>query len=301
MLLGCLFSQAHALDPNRSPSQYVRQQWSTDSGLLGGAVHAIGQSPDGYLWIGTDKGLVRFDGFNFLPISRPPMLQNDPILGLISDSQGEFWVRTQAAGIFRYAQSRFESVGSSLGATLNQVTAMSRENGGGALFSDLSSGILRVRAGKVEVLATLQTLPGSAVTMSMTEMPDGKVWLGTLGFGLFYLENGKATDVNAGLPEKKTNCLLSVGNEDLWVGTDHGLFHWSGNGLRRVLLPRVPADIQILTLLQDHDSNVWVGTNQGLWRLNSKGTVFSGAKDLVEGSAIDALFEDREGNVWVGG
>src|SRR5215467_10015119 len=161
MLLGCLFSQAHALDPNRSPSQYVRQQWNTDSGLLGGAVHAIGQSPDGYLWIGTDKGLVRFDGFNFLSVSQPSMLRNDPILGLISDSQGEFWVRTQAAGMFRYRQGRFESVGPALSATLNQVTAMSRENGGGVLFSDLSSGILRMRAEKVEVLASLQALPGS--------------------------------------------------------------------------------------------------------------------------------------------
>ncbi len=126
ILLGCLFTQARALDPNHSPSQYVRQRWSADSGLLGGAVHAIGQSPDGYLWIGTDKGLVRFDGFDFLPVSQPPMLQNDPILGLLSDSHGELWVRTQAAGVFRYAQGKFESVGPELGTSLNQVTAMSQ-------------------------------------------------------------------------------------------------------------------------------------------------------------------------------
>src|SRR5215469_2975738 len=161
MVLECLLGQAHALDPSRSPSQYVRQQWSVDSGLLGGAVHAIGQSPDGYLWIGTDKSLVRFDGFNFLPVPQSPMVQNDPILGLMTDSQGELWVRTQAAGVFRYAQGRFESVGSALGASLNQITAMSPENTGGALFSDLFSGILQTRAGKLEVLASAQVLPGA--------------------------------------------------------------------------------------------------------------------------------------------
>ncbi len=151
------------------------------------------------------------------------------------------------------------------------------------------------------MLATLQALPGSAVTMSMTEMPDGKIWLGTLGYGLFYLENGKVTDVNAGLPEKKTNCLLSVGNEELWVGTDQGLFHWSHNALTRVPLPLAAHDTQILTLIQDRDSNVWVGTSQGLLRSNSKGSSFSWEDNVREDSAVNALFEDHEGNIWVGG
>lgn len=302
MVIECLLGPAYALDPDRSPSQYVRQEWSADSGLLASAVHAIGQSLDGYLWIGTDKGLIRFDGFNFLPAPlQSSITQNDPILGITTDSQGELWVRTQAAGIFRYTQGRFESVGSALGASLNQVTAMSRDNAGGALFSDLSSGLLRMRAGKAEVLASAQVLPGSAVTMSMTAMPDGRIWLGTLGVGLFYLENGKATRVTAGLPERKINCLLSVGNDELWVGTDHGLFHWSGNALTRVSLPDATSDIQVLTLLQDRDSNVWVGTSQGLLRSNAKGISFSWQDSVREDAAVNALFEDREGDIWVGG
>ena len=300
MALVCLLGHAHALDPDRTPSQYVRQQWTAEGGLLGGTVHAIGQSPDGYLWIGTDKGLVRFDGFNFVPVSQSPMVQSGPILGIITDSEGELWVRTQAAGVFHYTQSRFESVGSALGASLAQVTAMSRGNSGGALFSDLLSGILRMQERQLEVLAPLQVLPESAVTMSISEMRGGKIWLGTLGFGLFYFENGKVTHA-AGFPEKKVNCLLSVGNDELWVGTDHGLFHWDGASFSKVNWSRISANIQVLTLLMDRDSNVWAGTNQGLWRVNSRTILFSGAKDFPEGSTINALFEDREGNLWVGG
>jgi ligand-binding sensor domain-containing protein/signal transduction histidine kinase len=269
---------------------------------LGGAVRAIGQSPDGYLWIGTDKGLIRFDGFNFLPaLPQSAMVQNDPIVGLMTDAHGGLWVRTQDAGVLRYSQGGFESVGPALGASLTQVTAISRENGGGVLLADLFSGIVQVRAGKFERLASARLLPGAAVTMSMTQTPDGKIWLGTLGAGLFYLENRKATPVTAGLREKKINCLSSISNKELWVGTDHGLFRWNGTFFGKVNWPGAPAEIQVLSLLQDRDSNVWVGTTEGLWRVNSTGIAFSGAKDFPEGSAINALFEDREGNLWAGG
>src|SRR5215470_19709381 len=115
-------------------SQYVHEKWKAETDASEN-VFAITQSRDGYLWIGTDNGLVRFDGFNFLPVSHSPMVQNDPILGIMTDSQGELWVRTQAAGVFRYRQNRFDTVGSALGASLTQVTAMSRENNGGALLS----------------------------------------------------------------------------------------------------------------------------------------------------------------------
>src|SRR5437588_8821325 len=105
----CLLSEAHALDPHRKFSEYVQEKWSAATGLPGGAVHAIAQSPDGYLWIGTDNGLVRFDGFHFQSVSPQSPVRNDPILGLITDAEGELWVRMQAAGVLRYRHGNFES------------------------------------------------------------------------------------------------------------------------------------------------------------------------------------------------
>jgi ligand-binding sensor domain-containing protein len=52
---------AHAIDPSRTIGQYVRERWSADQGFPAGTVTALAQSKDGYLWIGTDKGLIRFD------------------------------------------------------------------------------------------------------------------------------------------------------------------------------------------------------------------------------------------------
>ncbi len=85
--LACISVNARALDPDRVPSQYVRQQWVVGSTFPGGAINAIAQTADGYLWIGTDKGLVRFDGFTFTLVSLRPSASpsNTPILQLLTD------------------------------------------------------------------------------------------------------------------------------------------------------------------------------------------------------------------------
>src|SRR5215510_10272270 len=84
LFLLSLVDQAFALDPNRQMSQYVWRRWGSESEFSASPVHAISQTPDGYLWIGTDRGLVRFDGFDFRPFALAPNVEdrNTPILGL---------------------------------------------------------------------------------------------------------------------------------------------------------------------------------------------------------------------------
>jgi ligand-binding sensor domain-containing protein/signal transduction histidine kinase len=298
-VMACFLSEAHALDPHRQFSQYVREKWSAANGLPGGAIHAIAQSPDGYLWIGTDKGLVRFDGFTFVPVQpKSLLLQNDPILGLMTDAEGDLWVRMQTAGLLRYNRGKFENLASGPNATATQVTAMARENADGMLFSDLMSGTLRLRRGKLDLVAPANI---ASVTMSIAETTSGKIWMGTLGAGLLYLENGRATRVTQGLTETKINCLLPVGDQELWVGTDHGLFRWSGTRFRRAALGPSLRDQPVLTILRDRDSNIWVGTARGLLRINASGTSFAEEEGIQGAGAVNTLFEDREGNLWVGG
>ncbi len=81
---------AAALDPGRSLSQFVHNSWSSDNGFLGGAVYAICQSQDGYLWFGTERGLVRFDGIDFKLIQRPVLGYGaiGAVRGLVADAAG---------------------------------------------------------------------------------------------------------------------------------------------------------------------------------------------------------------------
>ena len=291
VVLAGLVADARALDPNRLTSQYVREQWTTETRFPGGAVNGIAQTADGYLWIGTDKGLIRFDGFDFRLVSFTSIAaaSNVPILQLLTDAGGKLWVRPQGAYLVHQRGLEFEAVGG-----LPAITALSKDNRDGVLISDIEQGTFRYREDEVKKLG-----PSSPPVISMAETPDGKVWLGTLGDGLFFLAGGRTTNINAGMPDRKINSLLPIG-EELWVGTDTGLFHGNGNGFRRLELPSL-GTVQILSILRDRDANIWVGTTSGLVRINAKGISLSEENELRGEGGINILFEDREGNIWIGG
>jgi signal transduction histidine kinase/ligand-binding sensor domain-containing protein len=293
VLLAGFVTDARALDPNRLLSQYVREQWTTEPKFPGGVVNGIAQTTDGYLWIGTDRGLIRFDGFNFRPVSLTSIAiaSNVSILQLLTDAGGKLWIRPQGADLVRQNEGKFESARYGHGA----ITAVSKDKRGGVLVSDIEQGTFRYSAGDVQKLG-----PSSPPVISMAETADGKVWLGTLGDGLFFLHGGRATNVNAGLPDRKINSLLPIGAE-LWVGTDTGIYHGNDNSFLRLELPSFLGNVQVLSILCDHDSNVWLGTTRGLLRINSNGISFSEENELRGDGGINALFEDREGNLWIGG
>jgi signal transduction histidine kinase/ligand-binding sensor domain-containing protein len=293
----CLVGEARALDPNHTLSQYLRQQWTTDTNFPGGAIDAITQTADGYLWMGTEKGLVRFDGVNFRLTSSFSEFSGDPVSGLTTDGQGRLCVIFWGAGVLCYRDGKFVNLASILRRTTLEVVSSWREEDGASLLTDLMDGILRVRGESFQMLAPRTVLPPSLV-LGIAETHDGRIWLGTL-VGLFYFADGRTTRVT-GVANGKINCLLPGGDRELWVGTSKGLYRWNGTVLSRVTLPRALAGVQILTLLRDHDGNVWAGTTRGLLRINASGVSFSDEGDFGSGG-INALFEDREGNLWAGG
>jgi ligand-binding sensor domain-containing protein len=294
IVLAGLVTDARALDPNRLPSQYVREQWTTETRFPSGGVNGIAQTADGYLWIGTDRGLIRFDGFTFRPVSfaSTAAASNVPILQLLTDAGGKLWVRPQGGYLVRQKDGQFESVRYGQGA----ITTLSRDNHDGVLVSDIEQGTFRFMADHVQKLG-----PVSPPIISLAETADGKIWMGTLGDGLFFLRGGRATRVIAGLPDRKINCLLAIGSDELWVGTDTGLYRGNGTGFRRLELPSFLGIVQVLSILRDRDSNIWVGTTRGLLRINAKGISFSEENELRGDGGINVLFEDREGNLWIGG
>lgn len=323
----CFTCRAHAIDPDRMISQYMREDWGSERGFSGGSITAIAQTNDGYLWIGTQKGLIRFDGLNFrlLQQASPSTLPIGPVQALLADKQGNLWILLQSTKILRYKDGRFE-----LGHDEVEfgITSIGKTKDGTVILSSLALGTLAYKTGKFETLtsptdaATSQPIetadnlssrlswatgvvphriaePNSTV-MAMAESSDGKLWLGTSDRGLFNLKDGKIVKTVKQWGSGKINCLLPLDNGEIWIGTDEGVLLWNGTELTRAGLPSALIHMQILSLLRDRDSNIWVGTSRGLFRSNKKGISFAEESKSQSDLPVTSLFEDREGNLWVG-
>jgi signal transduction histidine kinase/ligand-binding sensor domain-containing protein len=294
---------AYALDPNRALSQYLHDRWGTEQGFPRGPVYAINQSSDGYLWIGTESGLVRFDGLNFQMIRDTSGFLHVPsVLGLSSDREGNMWVRVEGPvegpRPLLYRDGTFKDPIGERKLPFSNVTAMGLTNQGTVLFSSLERDAVTYRNDRFETIAHTPTQSRSP-WLSIAQTSDGVIWMGTRDRGLFRLFGGRYEVVN-GLPDTKINCLLAVQNT-LWIGTDTGVALWNGTMLSSTGIPDKDNRFQALALAKDRDGNIWVGTDSsGLLRLNSHGLSSADVGGRGYKRAITAVFEDREGDLWVG-
>jgi signal transduction histidine kinase/ligand-binding sensor domain-containing protein len=327
----CFISTAHAVDPNRLLSQYVHDRWSTDKGFTGATVSSFAQTTDGYLWIGTDQGLFRFDGltFHLFQEASPTAFPIGAVQGLMADAQGNLWILLQSTKILRYHDGKFEfgNEEAEFG-----ITSVSTGADGTILFSSLALGELTYRGGKFETLnapdnATKPPAPGSENTddlttrrswatglvphrfaepnsavLAMMEMPDGKIFLGTREKGLFYLKDGRVIAAPKSPPNARINCLLALDSRNLLIGTDSGLLLWNGTEVTTQGVPQKLRHTSALAMIRDRDSNLWLGTPDGLTRIHMDGPAVLIDEDQSRSNTpVTALFEDREGNLWLGG
>jgi signal transduction histidine kinase len=294
---------ASAIDPQRSLEQYIHDRWEGDRGFPGGAVHAITQSSDGYLWVAADKGLVRFDGLVFQLVRRPGLTkEQDPaVLALAPDAAGGLWLQLRSAMLARYRDGRVEdTLPSMLNIRGPAVTAMLSTSTNAILLSVLDHGVLRYRNGQVETIVPQPSMP-SSVVIAIAETPDGDVWLGTRDSGLLRLHRGRLIPVVQGLPDQKINALLVGQGNTLWIGTDAGVTSWNGSQVSHAGIPDSVVRVGALAMVRDRDGNIWIGTTSGqLLRVNQHGVVSVDERDHGRRGAVTTVFEDRDHNLWVG-
>jgi len=293
-----------ALDPNRTFSQCIVSRWGSRDAFPGGAINAVAQTPDGFLWIGAERGLVRFDGISFrlFEHDNTPSLPAGHVRGLVVDSGGVLWVRMESPYLMRYRGGNFEQMypaelpGPFAPAREGGATAMTRGTRGDVLIAPADAP-LRYSAGKF--IPVVSSGEASGLPIAIAETADGAVWVGMRDTGLFRVRDGRGSQVT-GLPDQKVNALLSGEGRELWIGTDSGLVRWDGSAITRRGVPSALARSPILAMARDRDSNLWISTPAGVTRMDSHGSTVKAAGGSLPG-AVHAIFEDREGNLWFGG
>lgn len=290
LLHACLCCFLAAAQSDRVLGRYTSRRWSDAQGLANGRIASLAQTPDGYLWLGTERGVLRFDGLSFRAVPLPGSATAPPIMDLTVDRDGTLWVRTENAHLLRRAGDFFVSLLSPEQGE-GAVVAVAPAQKHGVVLAGLSHGVAFMEGDRLSNLHTPKLSP----ILSIAQTDDGQLWMGTREGGLYRREGATLVQVE-GTPDKKVNCVLAAPGAGVWIGTDRGLAHWNGNRAESQPLPAAMASSQVLAMIQDRERNLWVGTSEGLFRYTKTGAQWV----LHNGLAVTALLQDREGDIWFG-
>jgi len=298
--LGLAAASISALNPTTPIAQYGRDVWDSDSGLPQNSVDAILQTRDGYLWLGTQEGLVRFDGvrFTIFDTRNSRAMHDDWVKSLCESRDGTLWVGTQA-GLLRWKSGAFEER-QPRGVLSRAVVSALYESREGVLWAATSQGLARVSGEDVRIFGKEDGLP-DLIVQAIGEDSGGNLWVGSRG-GLARFEVSRFTipPGSRELPGAAT-ALLTDPRGGFWIGTGKGLVRWTDGAARvygaadGLLSPRVQV------LYRDRQGTLWVGTTGGLFRFDD-GRFVALSRDGggLSSNEVDALCEDREGSLWVG-
>ena len=293
-----------SLNPEKALTQYTQNVWGTDAGLPHNSVTAIAQTTDGYLWIGTEEGLARFDGVRFVIFDKEntPGLRSNQITALAADAENTLWIATAGGGLSKLSHGKFRNFSTRDGLSSDTILSLYKDGRGclwigtdGQGLNCLRNNVFR-RHGVSEGLAneTVFAISGSA---------DGGIWIGTHA-GVKNLKNDAITTYTKkdGLVDDYVKSVQVDRSGAVWIGTNtggvsclrnHHLTSYSKeNGL--------PSN-SIWSIYQDRAGTIWVGTIDGGISRFHDGTFssYSASKGLPF-DRILALFEDSEGDLWIG-
>jgi len=289
---------AAALDRRKSLTQYSRLTWTQQDGLPQDTIRAIAQTTDGYLWLGTDEGLARFDGYEFVVFDKANGdLPGNSITALASAGDGALWVGT-ANGLAEYRGGKFRTYTSSQGLPDNNITSL-YEDHGGVLWIVAGVNLSRFQDGKFTNYPPDAELPVTSVRQIREDL-NHDLWVAGYSRVVKMTAGQFVTVIEPNvLNGDIITCMVSSHNGDFWLGGSAGLIRRSPSGqIRRYDVRDGLPDKLVRALWEDRDGNIWAGTNLGLARLD--GERFVTPRDVENRNIVRCLFEDREGNLWAG-
>lgn len=288
-----------ALDANQRASEYLKTTFTVNDGLPSNVVNAIVQSQSGFLWMGTDAGLARFNGrrFNLITLRGSRATPQGVVRSLAFGPDGDLWVGTDTGLVripsgaleqFDAAQISFYHPGSDRS---DEITAL-HFNRDGSLWVGTNKGLYRLNAAKFQLV-----VPEVSISR-LEEKSDGHMLM-VSNRGWAELDNFKKIE-HPGFNERlgaAWNEVFHVFEDrsgDLWFAGRKGLARQRGDVLEKVQ-PYGVEGAATFRILQDRQDNLWVFTQTGIYR-----ATVNGLEALAPGMNAASAYADRDGNLWVG-
>ena len=286
-------------------SHFIVDAWGTREGLPQSSVISVIQTRDGYLWLGTLNGLVRFDGIRFTNFDEEitPGLNSDRIICLFEDSHTNLWVGTDKGGVGLVLDGKVKNLELGRAGQEGKLTSVCEDSTGTVWFYTADSHLARYQHGKMEVLNL--NFPTPPICRMIAAEKSGALWVADVS-GMFSIRPGnfnpQAIVVDESIRAERLDYILASRNGGIWRLMNGRVQKWKSGGLEKDFGKYPWGNLPVKAACEDKDGNLIVGTRgAGVFWYEADGKFHQ----VSEGEGLSSAFVlslcmDREGNLWVG-
>jgi ligand-binding sensor domain-containing protein/signal transduction histidine kinase len=296
--------QAQQLAIEASPADseewnYTIRSWQSQDGLPEETVQAFAQTSDGYLWVGTSGGLLRFDGarFHLFAHENTPAFRENSVFCLLAARDGRLWIGTDGSGLIEWQNGAFHAYPVALGQTADFVRSLAEDHNG-LLWVATDDGLFWAKDGRLERADKPLGLPVFNVH-AVLEDRSGRIWVG--GSRLYSLKDGQSHEYS--LPgndsKNKVKSFLQTSDGVIWVGTVGGLYRLLPGQDRFEPVPRVSGTIR--SLREAPNGELWAGSiGAGIFRIRGNRVTRLKAPSPLISNTVLSIFADSGRDLWLG-
>lgn len=288
--------------PDLNLSQYVSQKWDIRDGLSQNSISQIAQTDNGFLWLGSQEGVVRFDGFDFRVFDKAntPIFTANEISVLVSDQQGGLWLGFNGGGILHWQNGEFSRPIHDERIINAHIRCLLPDGPGRLYIGTETLGLFLFSKNGLERLAG--PFGGQGIR-GLAKWGESGLLVGSYGEGVLAYEEGIFRNISLGNYRfaNFVNAIVEAPGKGFLVGTDGGLFLISEFAVKTIAhFPENPKLNQIRDVCLGEDHQIWWATDEGVSRY-SDGRIehFNITQEDVP-TRVDSVFFDNDENLWVG-
>ncbi len=271
-----------------------------ENGLPQNTVQATAQTRDGFVWLGTEVGLVRFDGNSFVLFDQntKPALPGNDVRCLLAASDGALWIGT-SDGLARWMDGSMSTFTSSNGLPNSSIRSLQQSRQGTVIVST-ENGKIGVDGTRIVPIQN-DTLQGPSLLYQVDMGNGARVFVNKTTIEAVQSGGNQHWTVGKDFPGTRIQTAYADREGELWVGTNGGLVRWAADKIDRFPVTDPLASASILSILEDREGNIWVGTETGgLHILRDERFRTFGTRDGLSSDATTTVVEDNTGTLWVG-